>query len=285
MVESLCAPREPVPPAPEKPADLPAAALPPALEISQAYFRYEKNTPDVLRGASLTVHQGELVCLVGGNGSGKSTLLGAACGLRRVQHGQVRVFGKKLSQYKGQSLYRQCVALLPQDVQTLFLADTVRQELAGIDLSPLPFDLTPLMDRHPYDLSGGEAQLVALARVLAQKPRLLLLDEPTKGLDAHAKQRFAGVLRALRAQGMSLLAVTPDVAFAAECADRCALLFRGEVVSQGEPGAFFSENLFYTTAISRMTRGLLPGAVTVADAAAMLACAAPQPEPGREAAV
>ncbi len=260
---------------------------PPALEMKQVTFRYQKNAPDVLRGASLKVKQGQIVCLLGGNGSGKSTLLGAAAGLRRVQHGHISIFGKKRSAYRGQSLYRECVALLPQDVQTLFLCDTVREELAGVDQTQLPFDLTPLLERHPYDLSGGEAQLVALARVLAQKPRLLLLDEPTKGLDAHAKQQFAMVLQTLRNQGMALLVVTHDVAFAAECADCCALLFRGQVVSQGQPRAFFSENLFYTTAISRMTRGLLPDAVTVEETAALLGMAGKGENPAsrKEAAV
>jgi energy-coupling factor transport system ATP-binding protein len=251
--------------------------LPPALELSQVYFRYERTAPDVLRGVSLRAAQGEILCLLGGNGSGKSTLLGAAAGLRRLQHGQLRIFGKKLSQYKGQSLYRECVALLPQDVETLFLCDTVGEELArtGAAAADLPFDLTPLLDRHPYDLSGGEKQLLALGMVLAQKPRLLLMDEPTKGLDAHTKQQYADLLKSLRAQGMTILIVTHDTAFAARCADRCLLLFRGQVVAEDAPGAFFGTNLFYTTPISRMTRGLLPGCVTEEAAAARLGGASP----------
>ena len=247
----------------------PDAAVP-ALRIHEAYFRYERTCPDVLAGASLTVKVGEMVCLLGGNGSGKSTLLSLAAGLNRAQHGRVEVFGQKIAAYKGQSLYQECVAMLPQDVQTVFLRDTVEEELRGCDLSHMPFDLSQLMTRHPYDLSGGEQQLVAMARVLAQKPRLLLLDEPTKGLDAGARQRLQQVLHALRAQGMAILMVTHDVVFAAQCADRCALLFRGQVVSQGAPRAFFAQNLFYTTPISRMTRGLLEGCITVEDAAVAL---------------
>ena len=244
----------------------------PALRIHEAYFRYERNAPDVLTGASLTVQGGEIVCLLGGNGSGKSTLLSLAAGLNRPQHGRVEVFGKKINHYQGQSLYQECVALLPQDVQTVFLYDTVREELqkGGCDPLALPFDLSHLLDRHPYDLSGGEQQLLALARVLAQKPRLLLMDEPTKGLDADARHRLCGLLQTLKAQGMTLLIVTHDVTFAALCADRCAMLFRGQVVSEGKPKAFFAENLFYTTPVSRMTRGLLDGCLTVEDAAAAL---------------
>lgn len=244
----------------------------PALRIQDAYFRYQRNSRDVLTGASLTVQPGEIVCLLGGNGSGKSTLLSLAAGLQRPQHGHVEVFGQRISAYKGQSLYQHCVAMLPQDVQTVFLCDTVSEELrqGGCDLSALPFDLTHLMDRHPYDLSGGEQQLLAMARVLAQQPRLMLMDEPTKGLDAGARYRLGALLQRLKAQGMAVLIVTHDVTFAAQCADRCALLFRGQVVSQSEPAAFFRENLFYTTPVSRMTRGLLTGCVTVEDAAEAL---------------
>ena len=176
------------------------------------------------------------------------------------------VLGKKIGAYAGQSLYQECVALLPQDVQTVFLADTVEEELKGCDLSLLPFDLSPLMRQHPYDLSGGQQQMVALARVLAQRPRLLLLDEPAKGLDACARAKLVQALKSLKAQGISMLIVTHDPVFAADCADRCGLLFRGEMVYTGDPRSFFSENLFYTTPVSRMTRGLLSGCVTVEDA-------------------
>lgn len=243
----------------------------PALEMEDVFFRYEKTAPDVLRGLSLTVHEGELVCLLGGNGSGKTTALSVAAGLNVPHHGRVRVLGKKLQSYRNQSLYRNCLTLLPQDVQTVFLRNTVREELkdaqTGIDL--LPFDLSPLMDRHPYDLSGGEQQLVALALVLATQPRILLLDEPTKGIDMAAKLRLIGILHSLREHGMALLIVTHDVEFAALCADRCAMFFRGEIISQGDPRSFFGSNSFYTTAVSRMTRGHFDNAVTLEDAAAL----------------
>ena len=246
------------------------SAATPALTLENVYFRYDRNAPDVLRGVNLQVEAGEILCLLGGNGSGKSTLLSLAAGLRKAQHGRISVLGKKIGAYGGQSLYQECVALLPQDVQTVFLADTVEAELQGCDLSALPVDLSPLMKQHPYDLSGGQQQMVALARVLAQKPKLLLLDEPAKGLDACARSRLVQTLKSLKAQGMAMLIVTHDPVFAADCADRCGLLFRGEMVCTGDPRSFFSENLFYTTPVSRMTRGLLPGCVTVADAAEAL---------------
>ena len=242
-------------------------AGPPALCFRDVWFRYERSLPDVLRGLSLTVAQGELFCILGGNGSGKTTALGVAAGLLRAYSGSIRVFGKRIREVRpGDG----CVAALPQDVQTVFLRNTVREELedAGVRPESLPFDLGELYDRHPYDLSGGEQQLLGLAKVLAASPRLLLLDEPTKGLDADTKRGFIRILRELQASGMTVVVVTHDVDFAAQCADRCALFFRGAAVSVGAPADFFSENRFYTTAANRMTRGYFDRVVTVKDAIA-----------------
>ncbi len=241
------------------------------LEFRDVYFRYERQLPDVLKGLTFTVNEREIFCILGGNGSGKSTALAAAAGILKPYAGNILVFGKKLKEYRNQSLYKECLALLPQDIQTVFLRNTVREELedAGADPSELPFDLTPLLDMHPYDLSGGEQQLAALAKVLALKPKLLLLDEPTKGLDAAAKRTIRELLRTLTERGITIVAVTHDVEFAAECADRCALFFRGEIISTAPPEEFFSENSFYTTAASRITRGHYERAVTAEKAAAL----------------
>ena len=240
-----------------------------ALEFDEVFFRYSRNSPDVLADLSFKVGKGEMYCILGGNGSGKTTSLSTAAGLLKPYSGTIKVFGKKLKDYKNRSLYRECLALLPQDVQTVFLKNTVREELAEVGASPdiIPSDLTPLLDKHPYDLSGGQMQLAALAKVMAAKPKLLLLDEPTKGLDANAKSMFIGVLRKLKEQGTTIVIVTHDVEFAALCADRCAMFFGGKIVSEGTPDRFFSENNFYTTAVSRMTRGIFDNAVTVHDAA------------------
>ena len=240
-----------------------------ALEFRDVYFRYGRELPDVLRGLNFDVRTGEIFCLLGANGSGKSTALKLAAGLGKPYSGEIRVFGKKLRDYKGQSLYRDCVAMLPQDAQTVFLKNTVRDELkeVGADPSALPYSLDHLMDRHPYDLSGGEQQLVALAKVLASKPRLLLLDEPTKGLDAHTRQAVLQILLRLKSEGAAVLIVTHDVEFAALCADRCALFFRGEIASADAPAHFFDENSFYTTAANRICRGWYDGVATVDDAA------------------
>lgn len=236
-----------------------------ALVCRDVFFRYEKTLPDVLRGLELTVYENEIFCLLGGNGSGKSTALACIAGLLRIYSGKITIFGKRQKDYTGQSLYQNCLALLPQDVQHVFLRATVRQELADakVEQASLPFSLSHLLDRHPYDLSGGEQQLLALAKVLATAPRLLLMDEPTKGLDAIRKTALVQLLKECKAKGITLLIVTHDVEFAAQCADRCGLFFRGALTAVGTPQEFFSQNSFYTTAASRMGRGFFENAVTV----------------------
>ena len=238
-----------------------------ALEFKNVFFRYDRNGKDILSNLTLRIFKGELFCILGGNGSGKTTALSAAAGLLKPYSGYIKVFKKKLNEYKNRSLYRECLAMLPQDVQTGFLKNSVREELkeCGANISELPYDISDLFEKHPYDLSGGEQQLVALAKVLAAKPSLLLLDEPTKGLDAYAKLNIIKILRILNAKGMTIVIVTHDVEFAALCSDRCSLFFNGKIVSTERPNAFFSQNTFYTTAVSRMTRGYFDNAVTLDD--------------------
>ena len=238
-----------------------------ALEFSGVYFRYSREQEDVLRGLELKVYENEIFCLLGGNGSGKSTALAAAAGLIKPYAGNIRVFGKKVTdrEFARAGL----LTLLPQDVQTVFLKSTVRAELADANVTEgaLTQELDRLMDRHPYDLSGGQQQLLALAKALAARPRLLLLDEPTRGLDAGAKAEFVSVLRKLRDGGMTVVLVTHDAELAAEISDRCALFFRGEIVADDVPRRFFSGNSFYTTAANRICRGYYDLVATVDDAA------------------
>ena len=249
-----------------------AAEAAAALSFREVCFRFTRKGTDILRSASLTVRAGEIFCLLGGNGSGKTTALRAAAGLIEPYSGEIRLFGRRVKELSREERGHHGAALLPQDVQALFLRGTVREELKDAGFSrpeEAPFGLGRFADRHPYDLSGGEQQLLALTRVLAARPRLLLLDEPTNGLDARWRRRIAGVLKKLQAEGMTILAVTHDPEFAAETADRCALFFRGSVLSPEEPHAFFASGSYYTTAVSRMTRGLLPDCLTVAEAAAL----------------
>ncbi|WP_407383466.1 ABC transporter ATP-binding protein [Ruminococcus sp.] len=254
---------------PEEPA---ARSGEEALQLKQVYFRYERKGADILRDMELTVYRGEVFALLGANGAGKSTAAAVIAGLRKPYCGTVRLFGKRLRDYRDGSLYRGAVSLLPQDVESVFIAETVREELKGCEtaMEKLPYDFTPLLDRHPYDISGGERQLVALCRALASSPRLLILDEPSKGLDNAAKELLCEVIRRLKGEGMTILLITHDVELAALCADRCALFAQGRIAAADTTGRFMSDNRFYTTAASRITRRRYDGAYTVARAAALM---------------
>ena len=251
------------------------AGAAPALEMKTVWFRFGREAPDVLRSLSLRVEEGEIYALLGGNGSGKTTALRTAAGMMTPYSGEIRFFGKKLGDCSREELRRGGIALMPQDARSLFLRLTAAEELKDSGLRPeeLPFDLTSLLGRHPYDLSGGEQQLLALAKAMAAKPRLLLLDEPTGGLDAAWRDRIRDTLRELKKRKVSILMVTHDPEFAAETADRCGLLFRGRVEAEDAPRAFFSGGSYYVTPASRMTRGLLPGCLTAADALAAMRAA------------
>ncbi len=256
----------------------------PAVTLSDVWFRYEKALPDVVRGAELNVAEGEFYCLLGGNGTGKTTLLHMIAGLRRAYRGTVRIFGEKLSAYKKNSLYRGVLSYLPQDVQTVFVKDTVEEDFRALFAAlSLPeavweerlsalwerFGLSELRQRHPYDLSGGEQQKCALAKLLVSRPRILLLDEPTKGLDAYAKQTLGELLLSLCREGTTVLTVTHDTDFAAQYADRCGLFFDGGILAEGKPGEFFGENQFYTTSAKRISEGTFQGTVTCEQVAAL----------------
>ncbi len=242
----------------------------PALEFSEVFFRYEKNGRDVLSNLSFKVYEGETICILGGNGSGKTTMLLAAEDLVKPYSGTIKVFGRKLKDYKNMSLRNGVIAYLPQDVQTVFMKNTVREELENVDLSMLPFDLSYLFDRHPYDISGGEQQLVALAIVLNTKPKILLMDEPTKGLDACTRNGFVKIVKSLKEKGITVVIVTHEVELAAAVSDRCALIFRGEITSYDETNRFFTESTFYTTAASRLTRGFYDNCVTTEDVVGLI---------------
>ncbi len=230
----------------------------PVLEGKELWFRYGEKTKDILRGASVELFPGELLCLLGGNGAGKTTLLRILAGLTRPYRGKVRLSRE----------HRLC--MLPQNARTLFVADTAEKELldsaegdkARAGAMAQRLELTELLQRHPYDLSGGEVQRLAMGKLLLREADVLLLDEPTKGLDAYTKAELAALLRRLCAEGRSIFIVTHDVDFAAEYADRCAMMFDGQLLSEGEPHAFFAGNRFYTTDANRIAGEYFPGDVT-----------------------
>ena len=249
-----------------------------AVELRDVWFRYERDGADVLRGTTLTVPEGSLFAVVGGNGTGKSTMLRAICGVARPYRGKITVLGRRLKDWKRAELFRGGVAMLPQDPLNLMVKKTVRGDLeemldgrgltagqrtAAVREVAALTDIVPLLDAHPFDLSGGEVQRAALTKVLLNEPRLLLLDEPTKGLDAFFKEKLAALLRSLTARGTTVLMVSHDVEFCASYADRCALFFDGDAVTTNPPRRFFASNSFYTTAANRISRGLFENAVTV----------------------
>ncbi len=238
------------------------------LAMREVHFRFEREGKDILRAVSFRAEEGRITTLLGGNGSGKTTLLRMGAGFLRPYSGEIRLFGKRAQALGREEMRRHGVALMPQDPQTLFLRASVREELkdSGIRPEEAPFGLGTLLDRHPYDLSGGEQHLLGLAKVLASGPRLLLLDEPTSGLDGAWRRKVLEVLRTLREEGTGILMVTHDAEFAAEASDRCGLLFHGQVEPPEEPHAFFAGGSYYMPPVTRM----IPGCVTVAEAAALL---------------
>lgn len=236
------------------------------LSIQDVWFRYEQNLPDVVKGFSLTVQQGEFVALLGGNGTGKTTSLKLLAGLIHPQRGMVKAAGT--------------IAMLPQNPQTLFFKKTVLEDLKELFADWKISDtrkeerlsrvirlchLEPFLHRHPYDLSGGQQQRYALAKLLLLRPQILLLDEPTKSLDAAFKQELAMILQRLLHDGVTIVMVSHDIEFCAEYAHRCALFFDGGIVAEAAPRAFFSGNSFYTAAANRIGRDVIPEAVTVGD--------------------
>ena len=244
----------------------------PALSLKELWYRYEKDSPDVLRGVSAEVPTGTLYAIVGGNGAGKSTTLKAICGICKPYRGKVKVFGKPVEKYKSAELFGGCLAMLPQDPKSLFVKKTVREDLAEMTKDEKRIaeiaevcEIESLLSSHPYDLSGGEQQRSALAKVLLTNPKLLLLDEPTKGIDSFFKEKLAKILCKLKEQGITIVMVSHDVEFCAKYADLVSMFFDGQMLTTDTPRRFFGNNSFYTTAANRMSRHVFSMAVTAED--------------------
>lgn len=255
-----------------------------AMRMKEVCFRYEKDTPDVLENVELTVYKGEILSLLGGNGAGKTTLLSVISGANIPYKGKIEIFGKRLKKYKGKELYVKNLVSLPQNPQTVFLKMTVREDYEelrnvleyskeemkkAITEVAKRLEISHLLDRHPYDLSGGEQQKAAIGKVLLLQPKFLLLDEPTKGIDAWAKKQLGILLGELKQQGITVLMVTHDVEFAAEVSDRCGLFFDHQVVSVDKPEEFFCNNNYYTTAANRISRQQYENAITCEEVIAL----------------
>ncbi len=251
-----------------------------AIELEDVWFKYEKDLPDVVKGVSLRVKKGEIYSILGGNGTGKTTTISLISGLNRPYRGKVYIYGKELKEIELSKRYRSLLGVLPQNPQNLFVKSKVVDDLyevlahSSISEEEKKFKinkvsylckLDELLEQHPYDLSGGEQQRAALAKVLLLEPKILLLDEPTKGLDAEFKQEFAAILRVLKQQDKTILMISHDIEFSAKYSDRCALFFDGNITSEGNVEEFFSGNSFYTTSANRMSRHKFRSAITAED--------------------
>lgn len=245
----------------------------PLLKLQGIDFRYTQDSKPILHDLSLTVYKHEWLAIFGGNGAGKSTLLKTIARLLDPQHGKMMYKGKRLKK-----ISPECIGYLPQQVKYFFLHETLGNEYEALgqqygksdeEIHNLveSFHLEHLLKRHPYDLSGGELQRAALVGILLKKPELLLLDEPTKGMDPAFKTEFAQMMEKVGQLGVTIIMVTHDIEFAAKHATRCAMLFEGDMAVVEDTKTFFQDNHYYTTMVHRITKDShVPPVITVEEA-------------------
>ncbi|WP_339281690.1 energy-coupling factor transporter ATPase [Paenibacillus sp. FSL H8-0282] len=253
-------------------------AGPVVIKFKDVWFKYDKNGPDIIKDLSFEVKQGQFYCIVGGNGTGKTSTLSLMSGILQPYRGKVLIGGNNPAKMNAKALFTNNLGILPQNPQTLFVKKTVELDLYEM-LSQLSLtkeektarveavvkfaELEHLLSMHPYDLSGGEQQRAALAKVLLLEPKILLLDEPTKGLDGPFKEKLAVFLQKLNAEGVTIVMVSHDVEFCAKYAEVCAMFFDGSIITTNEAQKFFAGNSFYTTAANRMARHVWNEGVTI----------------------
>lgn len=255
------------------------------LKTQELCFAYDEGKA-VLQDCSFSISRGEIFTLLGGNGTGKSTLLKLLSTTLKPAYGTIEVLGRKLGGFKDSiqlkrkgdktPLGYEGMVLLPQDPMALFTEITVWDELReSLDGLPYSLDekdklvldmlqqlkLTGYEKRHPYDLSGGQQQMLAIGKLLLLKPQIILMDEPTKGLDYDRKIALGQMITELAADGISFLIVSHDIEFAARFSHRCGLMHDGRIVAVDNAKSFFAGNSFFTTAANRMARRFCPEAV------------------------
>lgn len=236
-------------------------------------FQYSKKDRLILNDLNLSVNKGECLAIVGRNGTGKSTLLKCLMGFEKIRRGRIEILGRALKKWDFKELY-QAVGFLSQNPETHFSYDSVYEELfrraeqigekhpkQKVREILEQLQISELADKNPHDTSGGEKQLIALGIILVSNPSILILDEPTKGIDPTRKAQLGEILKELQKSGISIIMTSHDMTFCARFASHCAMLFEGEVVSEGSPYAFFASNFFYTTPINRMIRYQVPEAL------------------------
>lgn len=237
----------------------------PVITAEKVFFQYE-NGKRALEEINLKVAAGEILAVMGENGSGKSTLLKNVCGLLKPTSGKIKVEGN--------------LGYLSQNPNDYLFNDTVYEELKftldnkGIkDYDKIhrilkALDIEKHKDKNPRDLSGGEKQRVALASVLVIEPEIILLDEPTRGLDRGLKEEMGQILRSLKEQGKTVMVVTHDVEFVARFCDRVCLIFDGAVAQIGDKYEVLTSGVYYTTQMNKLFKGRYDKILTQEDALA-----------------
>lgn len=225
------------------------------LSVDNVFFRYEKKGKDILKNCSLSINKNSIYALLGENGCGKSTLM--------------NVINGSFKPYRGKVKHNAKIGYIPQNPKSLFVKDSLDEDLKLVNNSYKEllddFGLLKYEKTHPYDLSGGELQRAAICKALLNKPDILLMDEPTKGLDSFAKEKLGEMLRRLLSDGLTIIIVTHDLEFAARYADICGLLFGGGITCENLTREFFLENTFYTTPAAKIAKGTVKNAVTFKD--------------------
>lgn len=246
------------------------------VSLKNVWFTYPGGQ-EVLKGVSLDLKEGEFVAVLGENGAGKSTLLKHMTGMLKPGRGSVQVLGKDISKdgFKG---IRRFTAYLSQNPNDYLFQDTVEDELlftlknfgledrSAVDEMLEKFHLARYRKTNPRDLSSGERQRVALASVLVTGPRLIILDEPTRGVDFRLKAELGRFLQKETEKGGTVIVVTHDVEFAAEFAARTVMMFAGRIVSDGEKHEVLGRSVYYSPQIGKMCRGICEGVLTFAEA-------------------
>lgn len=215
------------------------------LTAKNLYFAYKKGQKDVLFSLNFNAYNGKINCIVGSNGSGKTTLLKVLSGVLKCYSGKIKARGR--------------VCYMPQNIKSMFLKDTVLEELDADERLMKSFQLEKLKNRNPFDLSGGEEQRLAIAKIVKTGADIILLDEPSKSMDACFKLQLADMLKGLCSQGKTIIMVTHDLAFAGRFADYVSFLFDGNITVTEERRSFFSRLNMYTTSLSRLTNGRAVG--------------------------
>lgn len=247
-----------------------------AVEMKNVRYAYDKSGY-VLKNLSLKIKESSFTAILGANGAGKTTAVSLMSGLLECKSGSIKIFSKDIKKYSSSELYGNVLSVLVQNCESLFAGNTVREDLEN-SLSSMKLSkeereekifkvaketqITSLLSKHPYDISGGEMQRAALAMILLKEPKIIFLDEPTKYMDSLFKEKFAQIIKRLCRKGITVIAVSHDSEFCAKYCDECAMIFDGTCILQENKYDFFSQNYFYTTTANKISRDIFDNAVT-----------------------